>query len=83
MTIKNMRIYVKVIPRSSVNKIEKISEGEYKIKLTAPPVDGKANEMLVEILAEYFGVSKSSVEIVGGKSARIKIVDIVSRHPEL
>jgi uncharacterized protein len=44
--------------------------------LTAPPVDGKANEMLINMLAEYFNVSKSSIEIVGGKSAKIKIVDI-------
>jgi uncharacterized protein len=72
-----MRIYVKVIPRSSLNKIEKISAGEYKVKLTAPPVDGKANEMLIEILANYFNVSKSQVDIVGGKSARTKIVDIL------
>ena len=70
------RIYVKVIPRSSQNKVEKISEGEYKIKLTAPPVDGKANDMLIKVLADYFGVSKSSLNIVGGKSARIKMVDV-------
>ncbi|PJA87129.1 MAG: YggU family protein [Candidatus Moranbacteria bacterium CG_4_9_14_3_um_filter_42_9] len=71
-----MRIYVKVSPRSSKNEVVKISEGEYKVKLTAPPVDGKANDMLIKILAEYFNVSKSSVQIVGGKTAKIKIVDI-------
>ena len=71
-----MRIYAKVSPRSSKNSVEKISEGEYKIKLTAPPVDGAANDMLIEILAEYFNVSKSSVRIVGGKTARHKIIDI-------
>jgi len=75
--IKVMRIYVKVIPRSSINKIEKTGEGEYKVKLTAPPVDGEANKMLIEVLADYFDVSKSSVEIVGGRSARTKIVDIL------
>lgn len=71
-----MRIYVKVIPRSSLNKVEKVSEGEYKVKLTAPPVDGEANKMLIKILADYFDVPKSSVEIVGGKSAKTKIIDI-------
>jgi len=71
-----MRIYVKAIPRSSKNEISKISEGEYKAKLTAPPADGKANEQLQKLLAQYFGISKSSVKIVAGKSARIKIVDI-------
>jgi len=71
-----MRIYVKVSPRSSKKEIIKISEGEYKVKLTAAPVDGEANKMLIAMLAEYFNVPKSSIEIVGGKSAKIKIVDV-------
>lgn len=71
-----MRVYIKTIPRSSKNEVTKISEGEYKVKLTAPPVDGKANQALIEILSEYFSVSKSSVSIVGGKSARTKIADV-------
>lgn len=71
-----MRIYVKVSPRSSKNEIIQISEMEYKVKLTAPPVNNKANEMLIKILAEYFKVSKNSVGIAGGKTAKIKIIDI-------
>lgn len=71
-----MRIYVKVIPRSSKNEVVKIAEGEYKVKLTAPPVDGHANKMLLDILSDYFGVSKSSLQIIGGKSTRVKIVEI-------
>lgn len=72
-----MRIYIKVIPRSSKNEIVKIAEGEYKAKLTAPPVDGAANKMLLDILASYFEVPKSSLQIIGGKSARVKIVEII------
>lgn len=71
-----MRIYVKVVPRSSRNKVEKISEEEYKVWITAPPVDGKANDMLIKVLSDYFDVSKSSLSITGGKTARIKIIDI-------
>jgi uncharacterized protein (TIGR00251 family) len=71
-----MRVYIKVIPRSSRNSVEKISEGEYRVRLTAPPVDGQANSMLIKVLAEHFGISKSSLTIVGGASAKIKIVDI-------
>lgn len=71
-----MRIYIKVIPRSSLNKVEKISEGEYRVKLTAPPVEGEANKQLIKMLADYFDVAKSNIEIVGGKSAKVKIVDI-------
>ena len=71
-----MRIYVKVSPRSSRNSVEKTGDQEYKVKLTAPPVDGAANEMLIDILAEYFNVSKSSLQIIGGKSAKMKIIEI-------
>jgi len=74
---KGGRVYVKVLPRSSKNEVITISEGEYKVKITAPPVDGKANDMLIKVLSEYFDVSKSSINIVGGKTAKIKIVDIL------
>jgi hypothetical protein len=72
-----MRIYVKVSPRSAKNAVQKISEGEYKVKLTAPPVDNQANEMLIRVLAEYFHVSKSSLSIIGGRTARTKIIEII------
>lgn len=71
-----MRIYLTVSARSSKNEVTKISEGEYKVKLTAAPVDGKANEALIKILSDYFKVSKSSITIVGGKTAKMKMVDI-------
>jgi len=71
-----MRIYIKVSPRSSKNEIVQLSEGEYKVKLTAPPVDGQANEALIKLLAKFFGVPKSAISIVGGKTAKIKMVDI-------
>lgn len=72
-----MRIYVKVSPRASQNKVEKVSEGEYKVKITAPPVDGKANTMLLKVLAEYLNVPISSLSIIGGKSSRIKLIEIL------
>lgn len=71
-----MRIYVKVLPRSSRNEIKKIGENEYRIKLTAPPVKGEANSLLIKILAKHFGVSKNSIQIIGGKTAKTKIIDI-------
>jgi len=72
-----MRVYVKVIPRSSKNEITKVSEEEYKVKLMAPPIDGKANSMLLSVLAEYFDVPKSNLTIIGGKTARVKIIEIL------
>ncbi|MFA6974101.1 MAG: DUF167 domain-containing protein [Parcubacteria group bacterium] len=73
-----MRIYVKVSPRSSKNEVTKTAEGEYKVKLAAAPVDGQANELLVKVLAEHFGVAKSLVQIIGGKTAKTKIVEILN-----
>lgn len=73
----NMRIYVQASPRSSKNEVVKIAEGEYKVKLTAAPVDGKANDMLIRILSKFFDVPKSHISIIGGKTAKIKIVDIL------
>ena len=71
-----MRIYVRVIPRASQNKVVKISNEEYKVKVTAPPVGGEANTMLLKVLSKYFKVSKSSLKIIGGKTARVKMIDV-------
>lgn len=71
-----MRIYVRVNPRSSRNEVIQVAKGEYKVKLTAPPVDGAANKMLIKLLSDYFDVPKSLINIVGGKSTKIKMVDI-------
>ncbi len=77
---KPMRIYVRVTPRAGVNEITKISDAEYKVRVTAVPEKGKANEAVIEILADYFDVPKSLVNIVGGRSTRTKIVDIEIRE---
>ena len=73
---KIMRIYVRVAPRSGKNEVIKISESEYKIKVTATPEKGKANEKVIELLAYQLAVPKSSIKIIAGKSARVKIIDI-------
>jgi uncharacterized protein len=72
-----MRIYVRVTPRAGKNEVLKISEGEYKVKVTAPPEKGKANVAVVKLLADFFRVPKSSITIIGGKSTRVKLIEIV------
>jgi uncharacterized protein (TIGR00251 family) len=78
-----MRIYVKVIPRAGKNEVVKISEEQYKVKVTAAPEKGKANEAVVKLLAEYFNVPKSLINIVGGRTARTKIINIAARDNTL
>lgn len=76
-------ITVRVTPRSSRNEISEILEdGTVKVRLTAAPVEGKANESLVEFLAKVLDVSKSAVEIVAGMTGREKLVTILGLTPE-
>lgn len=63
---------VKLIPKSSRNQIEGKSGDTYRIKVTAPPVDGKANEALIDLLAGRLGVAKRNIRIVSGASSRMK-----------
>jgi uncharacterized protein (TIGR00251 family) len=65
---------VRVAPRASRNRIVGVQDGALKVALTAPPVDGAANEALKKLLAKALGVSKSNVEIVRGDRARIKVL---------
>ncbi len=67
---------VRIQPRASRNGIVPMEGGGLKIRLTAPPVDGAANEALVRFLADVFSVSKSQVEIVSGHTSRDKIVRV-------
>jgi uncharacterized protein (TIGR00251 family) len=47
-----------------------------KVRLSAPPVDGAANEALVDLLAEALGVARRAVRVVAGASGRSKVVDV-------
>lgn len=54
--------------------------GRMKLRLAAPAVEGKANEALVEFLADYFGVPRRSVRIVSGLKSRQKRVSVEGAH---
>lgn len=63
---------VQVQPRASHDEFAGIHAGALKIRLTSPPVDGKANAALVAFLAEAFGVAKRQVTLVRGETGRAK-----------
>ncbi len=67
---------VRIQPRSSKNGIVILPDGALKIRLTAPPVDGAANEALIAFLSRTLQVSKSQIEIVSGHTAREKRIRI-------
>ena len=76
-----MRINVRVIPRSSKNSII-WEEGALKVRLTAPPVNGAANEALIALLAQRLGLPKRDIHIVQGATGRHKTVEITGMAAE-
>lgn len=72
-----MEIDVKVVPRASRGEVAgNMSDGTLKVKVTAVPEKGKANEELRELLARHFGVALREVEIVAGATSTRKRVRI-------
>jgi len=74
---KGAALAIRVTPRASKNEIvEILSDGTVKVHLTAPPVEGKANEALIKFLAEVLDVPASRLEIVAGSTGRDKLVAV-------
>lgn len=69
-------VEVRVIPRASADRIQGEHAGALKVALTAPPVEGAANEALVALIAKALGVPRRDVEIVRGQRSRTKAVRI-------
>ena len=69
-------ITIQVKTRSRQALIVQDYKNQLIARLTAPPVDGKANTQLIELLADYFKVAKSKVEIISGLTSKIKRVRI-------
>lgn len=73
---KGVTLKIKVEPRSSRKGISGVVGDTIKIKVNAPPAGGAANEELIEVLSEEFGIKKTSIKILRGISSRNKVVEI-------
>ena len=69
-------IQIKVKPNVRQSHIEQLPDGSFFAQLKSPPVDGKANQELIALVARHFGCSKSAVSIKSGASGRFKLVGI-------
>ncbi|MFZ5631584.1 MAG: DUF167 domain-containing protein [Bacillota bacterium] len=67
---------VRVQPRASRNQLAGVMDGALRVRLTAPPVDGEANEACLKFLAGLLGVSRNSVQLVSGRTGRNKTVRV-------
>lgn len=69
---QGLLLYCQLQPRSSRDAIAGIHNGRLKIQITAPPVDGKANEHLLRFIAKAAGVAKSQVSLESGHTGKLK-----------
>ena len=80
-TDKGIMVNFKISPNAKKNEIIK-DEGGVKIKITAQPIDGKANKALVEFLSKHFKIPKTSIEIVKGETSKDKTVLFMTSDEE-
>ncbi len=69
-------IRIRLTPRSSRNEVQGLKDGVFRVKVTAPPVEGKANQALITFLSKALGVPKGSLDIVSGVKSRDKKVRV-------
>ena len=72
----SIKIQVRVKPRAKVSELSHAADGTWTAKLKAPPVDGKANEELISLVAAKFRCRKAAVSIKAGVASRTKLVII-------
>jgi uncharacterized protein len=75
-TTKGITFAVKVHPRARKNAITGTVGDALKLALTAPPVEGKANQAVIEFFADLFAIPRSSVTIASGETSRSKVVRV-------
>jgi len=71
-----VRFSVRLQPRASKNEIVGLQGASLKVRVTAPPVEGMANDALVELLSKVLQTSRRNVCIVSGHSSRTKVIEI-------
>lgn len=72
-----MKVFVKVKPKAKENKVEKaVGDNCFNVWVKEPPIEGRANEAVCKVMAEYFGVPLAKVKIISGKTSRQKIIEI-------
>ena len=77
--MEETKLKIKLIPNSPKNQIIGFMGDVLKIKITAPPVDNKANKALIEFLSKELKIAKSKIEIIKGQKSRNKVLKIEGR----
>ncbi|MEK7523525.1 MAG: DUF167 domain-containing protein [Patescibacteria group bacterium] len=72
-----MRIFVTTKPKAKEDLVEQIDPTHFKVSVKAPPVDGKANDAVERVVAEFLEVSPSQVRVVFGHTSKKKVIEVL------
>lgn len=70
------RLSVRIVPRASRDVVVGMRSGVLLVRVTAPPVDGAANEALIRVLARRLRLAQGALRIVSGRTSKLKVVEI-------
>lgn len=67
---------VRLLPRAHRDEICGVVDGMLRLRVTAPPVDGKANARCISLLAKALGIPASAIQIIRGESSQVKVIHL-------
>ena len=73
-----MKFFIKAKAGARRNAVKQVDETHFVVSVTEAPEKGRANEAIVEFIAEHLGIPKSSVQIIAGAGARNKVLEIMA-----
>jgi uncharacterized protein len=77
-----MELRVRVTARASRDELAGLKDGVLHVRVSAPPVDGKANQAVTRLIAKALGVGRTSVRVVRGERSRDKVVEVDGVDPD-
>ncbi len=75
------RFALRLTPRGGLDRIDGVVDGELRVRVAAPAVDGAANQALLRLIADTLDVSRSSVRLAGGATGRRKVIAVDGVDP--